>query len=150
LGIGLAGASGKWCTSRRCTSSIARARPFFEALGAKGLAHAGDERIPLRLRNVPRQATVSDDLDRVFGQQQVDQYAVVVFGIPDAELAEHRDRALPRAWRAPQVGQRQAGFDAQADLAAVLLLAGSDAGFQARKPRRRVRAPCRSRRACGA
>ena len=46
------------------------------------------------------QAAVGDDLDGMLGQQQVDQHAVVVFGVPDPQLAEHGQRrsraAVPR------------------------------------------------------
>jgi len=43
-------------------------------------------------------AAVGDDLDRVLGQQQVDQHAVVVLGVPDPQLAEQaRSRAASRA-----------------------------------------------------
>ena len=55
---------------------------------------------PLAPADVPVQAAVGDDLDRVLGEQQVDQHAVVVLGVPDAELAEQRDGALAR--RAPR------------------------------------------------
>jgi hypothetical protein len=51
--------------------------------------------------DMPVQAAVGDDLDAVFGEQSVDQHAVVLFGIPDAQLAEHRDPTLPRVCTAP-------------------------------------------------
>ncbi len=51
---------------------------------------------PFRVVDPRVDAAVRDDLDRVIGQQQVDQHAVVVLGVPDAQLAEQRDRALAR------------------------------------------------------
>ena len=53
--------------------------------------------------NVRGDAAVGDDLDVAVGHQHVDQHAVVVLGVPDAELAEHLERALARRQAAPQL-----------------------------------------------
>ena len=82
---------------------------------------------------MPVQAAVGDDLDRPLGEQQVDQDAVVALGVPDAELAEQRDRAVARRRIAAQVAERQPGLDDDADLAAVALLARADARLDARQ-----------------
>jgi hypothetical protein len=78
-------------------------QPLLEAPGAEGHAHAVDDALPGRGVDVPAQAAVGHDLDAVLGQQQVDQHAVVVLGVPDAQLAEQRDARSPRASGAPQV-----------------------------------------------
>src|SRR6476620_3567124 len=72
---------------------------------------------------MPAESAVGHHLDAALGQQQVDQHAVVVLGVPDLELAEHRDGPLARAGAAPEIAQGQARLDAQADLAGVALRA---------------------------
>ena len=106
-------------------------QPGLELAGRKRGRHRRSDRAPLGRVDVPAQATVGDDLDRVLGEQQVDQHAVVVFGVPDAQLAEHRDGAFARARVAPQVTPWQAGFHTHADLAAVLRFARRDARLDA-------------------
>ena len=109
--------------------------------GAQVLAQAVDDGLPLRGADAAVEAAVGDDFDRVVGQQQIDQHAVIGFGVPDAQLAEQRDRPLPRMQPFPEIGQRQAGFDADADLAAVPGLTGADLRFQAGYRKLRQGAP---------
>ena len=47
-------------------------------------------------------AAVGDDLDVAVGQQQIDQHAVVVGGVPDPQLRENVERALARRLVAEQ------------------------------------------------
>ena len=95
--------------------------------------HVTDQRLPLLRRQGARQGAVGDDLDGVVGQQQIDQGAVVVLGIPDAQLAEQRDGALARRGIAPDVAGRQAGLDADTDLSCMALLAHGDQALQLRQ-----------------
>ena len=60
----------------------------FEVAGLEGLAHARQDRVPGRLGHFVVQSPIGDDLDAALGQQQVDQHAVVVFGVPDPQFAE--------------------------------------------------------------
>ena len=71
-------------------------------------------------------AAVGDDLDVVIGDQHVDQHAVVVRGIPDAELPEHLQRPGARREVTPQLRQVEGGLDDEADLPAVAVLALAD------------------------
>ena len=59
-------------------------------------------------------AAVGDDLDVAVGEQQVDEHAVVVLGVPDAQRAEHLERALARRDAAPHARERQRGLDGEA------------------------------------
>src|ERR1700690_2586040 len=88
-------------------------------------AHA----LPLRLADLRADTAVGDDLDRAVGPQHVDQHTVVMLGVPDVELREHGQRALPRRDAAPQPVPGQRGLDHEADLARVLLLRGPDGRF---------------------
>ena len=71
-----------------------------------------------------RQAPVGNDLKRVLGHQQVDQHAVVVFGVPHAVLAEEHQCAFPRSGVAAQVAPGQPRLGHDANLPGVLQLAG--------------------------
>jgi uncharacterized membrane protein len=67
----------------------------------KVVAHAVDDEFPLGFGDEAVQAPVGHDFDRVFGQQKVNQHAVVAVGVPHAKLAEHAieivaDRGLNR------------------------------------------------------
>ena len=61
---------------------------------------------------MPVQATIGNQFDLVFAQQQVNQHTIVVFGIPYPQTTEHGSGALayqlwqryPVAKMAPQVG----------------------------------------------
>ena len=94
------------------------------------------------------EAAVGDDLDVAVGEQQVDQHAVVVRGVPHAQLRENSvERALPRIMARAQVAEVEAALDREADLARVLALgrrgsaasmAASVAGGKARRRLQRV------------
>jgi hypothetical protein len=68
----------------------------FEAPCLEGVGHAGRQPVPLSLGHHPVQAAVGHDLDRMVGDQQVDQHTVVVLGVPYTQLAEHGDRTFAR------------------------------------------------------
>lgn len=93
---------------------------------AEIIAHQRAEPLPLRLAHLQMHAAVSDDLDVAVGQQQIDQHAVVVFGVPDAQLGEDFDGALAGGLPVAQRGDRQRGLDGEADLAAMGQFAGID------------------------
>src|SRR3546814_10085792 len=70
-------------------------------------------------------AAISNDLDAAIGEQDIDQHAVVVLGIPDAQRREYLDRTFARGHSAPELVQRQCAFDREADLARMLRFAGT-------------------------
>src|SRR5690349_5107623 len=87
--------------------------------------HDAAAEIPLRLGGLAAgRAAVGHDLHVAIRQQQVDQHAVVVDGVPDAERAEHFDRALSRRQAAQHVRQGQRVLDGNANLAAMTRLTG--------------------------
>ena len=93
--LGGSAASGKWRANMASTASIAAASsPLRNGAARNASPMPATMRCPLLGAHMPVQAAVGDDLDRVLGQQQVDQHAVVVLGVPHAQLAEHRDRAV--------------------------------------------------------
>ena len=108
FGLCSPGASGKCRASIASTASTAGIQAVFVAPGAESLAHAGHDGVPVRGRHMAREAAVGHDLDRVVGQQQVDQHAVVGFGVPHPQLAEERDRAVACTAR-PATGRTAAG-----------------------------------------
>jgi hypothetical protein len=74
--------------------------------------------LPLLWLDAP-QTAVAHDLDRMVGQQHIQQHAGVVFGVPDPQLAKQLQRPFAhhrlalRAQRAQQPGPRQGGLDTQ-------------------------------------
>ncbi len=70
------------------------------------------------LASMPRSAMI--------GQQQVDQHAVVVSGVPDPQLRENIQRALPRGLIPEQRRAVQCAFHDKADLAGMRGLARPD------------------------
>ena len=107
--LGRAGNAGRANRARR-RSPASRPASKRPALNAPDIPATSCCQWPSGTRRAsPRSATISM---RVLGEQQVDQHAVVVLGVPHAQLAEHRDRTFARRRVAPQVRQRQAGLDA--------------------------------------
>src|SRR5688572_30413107 len=104
---------------------------FEEASVAKRRFHSLADRFPGALADAAMNRAVRDDLHVVIGQQQVQQNAVVLFGVPDAHRAEHLDRTLAGAHVAKHALQRQRGLDRHADLAAMRGLAGLDRALDA-------------------
>ena len=72
------------------------------------------------------QAPVGNDLESMFRHQQVDQHAVVVFGVPHAVFAEQHQRAFACIGVTAQVAPGEPRFRHDANLPGVLPLAGSD------------------------
>src|SRR5580658_6656191 len=81
---------------------------------------------PLGLRDARRDPAVGNDLNDPVGHQQIDEHAVVIRGIPDAELAEQLQRALPRWQIVPQRRQLERRLDDEADLPRMTRLAFAD------------------------
>src|ERR1700730_5541805 len=71
-------------------------------------------------------ATIGDNLDVAVGQQQLDQHAVVVDGVPDAQVRKNIQRAFPRRLIAEQRRAVQRALHDKADLAGMRGLARFD------------------------
>src|SRR5258708_2213180 len=101
-------------------------RAVFEtALLERGL-HGPANRFPSVLRHPSVDAAIGDDLDILVGEQHVDQNAVVVLGVPNAELAEKLQRARPGLQAAEHLRERERRFDDKANLPLVHPLAAGD------------------------
>src|SRR5438552_6119578 len=88
--------------------------------------HLGADFFPARGADLGVDAAIGDDLDIAVGQQQVDQHAVVVSGVPDAQLRENIQRAFPRGLIAEQRRAVQCAFHDKTDLAGMRGLARPD------------------------
>ena len=64
-------------------------------------------------------AAVGNDLDVAVGEQEIDQHAVIVRGVPDAELRENIQRPLPRRLIAKQRRAVKRAFDHETQLSGV-------------------------------
>ena len=91
------------------------------ARGAVGEVAPGERRFHVRRYRVPRRrpdravdAAVGDDLDVAVGEQQVDQDAGVLLGVPDPQQPEDFERALARREPAQHVRADAASLDGEA------------------------------------
>ena len=101
------------CGKCRASSAEISSTPCHHAVGEAALAkrrlHSRADRLPRRIADDPVNAAVGDDLDVAVGEQQVDEDAAVLLGVPDAQQAEHLERTLARddalAGRGPPAAQ---------------------------------------------
>jgi len=107
---------------RNCLDGLHEA--LFVLQLAKARGHERNDIAPFVRCHMAGEAPVGHDLYRVLGQQQVDQHAVVVLGVPHAVFAKQHDGAFARTRMPAQVTPGQAGFGDDADLARVLPFAG--------------------------
>ena len=91
------GVPGKCRPSSAPTPRMPHDRALLEAPVAIVVLHLPAHGLPFRLAHVGGDAAVGDDLHVMVGHEHVDEDAVVVRGVPDAELAEHLQRTLARA-----------------------------------------------------
>ena len=98
---------------------------FVPALRQSGF-HVAADPLPFARARAGVNAPIGDDLDVAVREQQVNEHAVVVLGVPDPELREHLQRALPS--RSPGEKRRriERSLDREADLTAVRRLAALD------------------------
>src|SRR5215469_16060312 len=90
------------------------------------MLHLTAHRVPLSGPHPARDAAIGDDLHRVIRHEHVDQHAVVVLGVPHAELTEELQGARPRRKVAPQFRQIESRFHDEADLPAMARFALRD------------------------
>ncbi len=76
-------------------------------------------------------AAIGDDLDIAVGEKQVDQDAAILVGVPDAQQAEHVDRARARGDAGEHPRKRQRSLDREAHLSAMPLFSFADQRFDA-------------------
>ena len=73
--------------------------------------------LPAISANFGVDAAIGDDLDVAVGQQQIDQHAVVMRGVPDPQVREDIERAFTRRLIAKQRRAVECAFDHETDLA---------------------------------
>src|SRR3954453_6334691 len=78
--------------------------------------HGAADALPTLGANLRIDTAIGDDLDIAVGEQEIDQDAVVVRGVPDAQLREHVERALARRLVAKQRAAIERAFDHEANL----------------------------------
>ena len=109
---------------RHRLDALDRAAPKSPALKSSSISAA--DLLPAGRADFGVDAAVGDDLDVAVGQQQIDQHAVVVRGVPDPQLRENIQRALPRRLIAKQRRAVERAFDHETHLAGMRGLARLD------------------------
>src|SRR5580693_269910 len=79
--------------------------------------HVGADFRPARKPDPGVDAAIGDDLDLAIGQQEIDQHAVVVRGVPYPQLRKNIQRSFPRQLVAEQRPAIQRALHHEADLA---------------------------------
>src|ERR1700686_5862714 len=79
--------------------------------------HLGADFLPALAADLGVDAAIGDDLDLAVGEQEIDQHAVVVGGVPDPQLREHIERALPRRLALEQRRTVECALHYEAELA---------------------------------
>lgn len=100
--------------------------PCFELACTKCHFHFLAYRFPYVLAQPSMYAAIGNNLDVVVGQQQIDQYPVVVLGIPHAQPGKYIDSTLLRGLSRQQRRQFQRGFNRKLDLPVVLRFSRTD------------------------
>ena len=77
---------------------------FLEAPVAKRALHRAANRLPCVVAYPPMDASVRNDLHVLVGEQNVDEHATILFGVPDAQTAEDVERAFARRLSAKDLG----------------------------------------------
>src|SRR5579871_6503581 len=101
-------------------------RSLAESSCAVMLLHAPAHRPPLLRLDTAGDAPVGDDLHYPIGHQHVDEDAVVVLRVPDAELTKKLPGAPARRQIVPQLGKIESRLHDEADLPAMARLALAD------------------------
>src|SRR5438874_7295305 len=103
--------------------------------------HRGADLLPTLRPDLGGDAAIGDDLDLAVGEQEIDQHAVVVMGVPDAQMREDIQRALARRLIAKQWRAVERAFNDKPHLAGVSGLAGLDGLLDRRQHARRKDPP---------
>src|SRR5437764_15498163 len=97
-----------------CTHAFDRS--IFETAFSERALHHSADRVPGILGYAPVDSSIGDDFDVAVGEQHVDQHAVVVLGIPDAELTEELEGSRTRLEAPKHLCERKRSFDDEAKL----------------------------------
>src|SRR5258705_12701158 len=95
----------------------ARDRALLEARFAKVRFHRAADRLPFALGNTRGDAAIGHHFDAAIGEQQVDEDAGVLLGVPHAQLGEDLAGAIAPAEPAPQLTAWEPGLHHEAGLA---------------------------------
>src|SRR5258708_8651672 len=112
---------------RDCLDSLDRAA--LEISGSEFDFHIRADFLPAGSADLRIDAAIGDDLDVAVGQQQIDQHAVIVGGVPDPQSRKNIQRALPRRLIPKQRRAIQRAFHDEAELAGMAALARLDRLF---------------------
>ena len=107
--------------------------PLGEAPVAECRLHLPAHGLPGRVADASVDAAVGDDLDIPVGEQQIDEDAAVLRGIPDPQQPEYLQRPLAGRDALQDARERQRGLDGEPELPAVALLAFRNRGFDPRE-----------------
>ena len=108
---------GKCFASSRDTAAMPSITPRSNWPSPELGLHRAADRLPARSADLRIDAAIGDDLDVAVGEQQIDQHAVVVRGVPDPQMREHVERALAGGLVAEQGGAVERAFHDETDLA---------------------------------
>src|SRR5450759_3386656 len=138
IGAG-AGGAGAWKMPRQEASYVLHAgdRGATEVAASEVPLHLAADLVPLGLRNARCQAPIGQNLHIAVGKQYVDENAIVLGGVPDAQLAEQLQRPLPRREVVPKKSRMQGRFNDKTDLTRMLRFDLRDARLNGRKHGRR-------------
>ncbi|AJZ56694.1 hypothetical protein OI25_7534 [Paraburkholderia fungorum] len=95
----------------------------------KSLFHRVANRLPLLRTDLRVYAAIRHDLDVAICKQYVNQHAVVVLGIPYAQLREHFDSAISRRLPIEERRAVERAFDCETDITNVFRIASLDCLF---------------------
>ena len=110
---------------------------LFEITFAECTFHFTAYRFPALRADPPMDAAIGNDLNIAVRQQQIDQHAVVVFGVPDLQRRKHVKRALACGQSAQQECRIQRVFDGKTNLTSMPGFRLRNRLFDARQRRRR-------------
>src|SRR6185437_33163 len=125
------------------------ARDGLDALDDPGLElplpeiglHVAANCLPALAADLGVDAAVGDDLDLAVGEQEINQHAIVVGGVPDPQMREDIERASPRRMIAQERHAVERAFHGEAHLARMPRLAGFRRSLDLRQHLGREHAP---------
>src|SRR5689334_11776532 len=111
---------------QRCDGGNTHQYAALKISAAEVRFHRPADCIPFGLLNLRIDAAVRNDLDVTVGEQQIDQYAAVLFSVPDPQLRKHITSARPCRLVPEQRTAIERAFHREADLAGMSFLADFD------------------------
>jgi hypothetical protein len=108
---------------------------------AERVFHPSADGVPFVLRDLSRDAAVSNDLDVPVDELKIDEYPGVFFRVPHAQEREHIERALPWCDASQDRQELEGVLHRKPDLAAMPLLRSAHRSFDSIERTLRKRAP---------